>query len=228
MRFIKSVSMIAFSVLLTNPSYVSASDLPKETDESEEVEKISKQVTELKIKEDSKTGESSVVAKPIGGGIGYRLTNYAFTWRSPEIEMAKFFTLTLNKLLEFIEEDDDYESIVGKYFAYKTGDKEGASNFYEGYLIFDGLEYGKANHKFISPQQGWQPSPDEVPLQEKLKPHAFIKPLVQKMKLPTTFLKGTPTKDDLSKTNIVYVMYSESGTRYVRVKAHRDTKIDDL
>ncbi|MGN6671599.1 MAG: hypothetical protein ACTHJ4_08700, partial [Candidatus Nucleicultricaceae bacterium] len=125
-------------------------------------------------------------------------------------------------LLEQLTEEDEHSAIVGKKYEYRTGTNESASDYYVGWLHFTALDYGEAEHHYISPQEGFDRSVTLISRKSEIKPHAFIRKLVRKGVIATDFLKGTPSKNDASKTCIEYIIYSRAGNRYISVKAFRD------
>lgn len=154
---------------------------------------------------------------------GNSFTNFYFNATfNAEVEMAKFPKLSIAILLEQLKDDDEHLAIQGKKYEYRTGTNESASDYYAGWLHFTSLDYGEAEHKYISPQQGFDRSVTLISRKNEVKPHEFIGKLVRKGVIATDFLKGTPYKNDASKTCIEYIIYSRAGNRYISVKAFRD------
>jgi hypothetical protein len=149
----------------------------------------------------------------------------AVRW-DPENEKAKFRDLNLADLLERLEEGDDHTAIRNKNIRYKTGTLEGSSDYYDGYLIFNDLDYGTIGLRYLGLQGGIDRNMHLTSRRDALAPRKFIEDLITNGKGAAGFDKGTPAKLSDTTTSIDYMFVNLHLMQYVTVKASRKKATD--
>lgn len=223
-------SLISFLIILfpITAAYASSdmqddSDLQSDTSPSKPSKSLSKsRSSDTSVDQMTEKLEGTSISDSSQKTWSNTFTNFYYnaTFKA-DVEMAKFPNLSIAILLERLTAEDEHSVILGKKYEYRTGTNESASDYYSGWLHFTALDYGEAEHHYISPQEGFDPSVTLISRKSEIKPHVFIGNLVKKGVIDAHFLKGTPYKDDMSKTCIEYIIFSRAGNRYISVKAFR-------
>lgn len=146
----------------------------------------------------------------------YNLTSNA------DVERRKFPNLYISDLLKFCSNiEDPWGALVGKSFSYETSSVEYGADYYAGLAIIESIDYGAVTHTFLGAEKGFSPTVDHKSLRDEIKPQVFLKKLIDKNQ-DLEFHKGTPYKQEDTKTRMEYIGYNSKSTRYVKVKMRRE------
>lgn len=126
------------------------------------------------------------------------------------------------------DKDPSWKDLINKSFPFETSSTENGADHYLGEAIIESIDYGTAQHPFLSQKEGFG-TVSHFSEREKKSPYNFFKGLLDKNQNPI-FHKGEPFKgkepfkgeDD--KTRTVYVAYNTKGTRYIKVTLRRQKK----